>query len=138
MTNPMPRRNPHIPRSPTRSDRKGVRGSLEDSSSPQPDCTKNAGEPISERRYDVVIVDEASMAYMPHLFWAACLSRHKLVIVGDFRQLGPVVKTRQPRAQELLKRDAFQAAGLVTDDIVWVNDPRMASLRLQHRMHPEI
>lgn len=93
---------------------------------------------ISERRYDVVIVDEASMAYMPHLFWAACLSRHKLVIVGDFRQLGPVVKTRQPRAQELLKRDAFQAAGLVTDDIVWVNDPRMASLRLQHRMHPEI
>src|SRR5690554_2739562 len=43
MTNPMPRRNPHIPRSPTRSDRKGVRGSLEDSSSPQPDCTKNAG-----------------------------------------------------------------------------------------------
>src|SRR5690606_23848807 len=47
MTNPMPRRNPHIPRSPTRSDRKGVRGSLEDSSSPQPDCTKNAEEPIS-------------------------------------------------------------------------------------------
>src|SRR5690606_27052884 len=46
MTNPMPRRNPHIPRSPTRSDRKGVRGSLEDSSSPQPDCTKNAGEPF--------------------------------------------------------------------------------------------
>src|SRR5690606_36935870 len=50
MTNPMPRRNPHIPRSPTRSDRKGVRGSLEDSSSPQPDCTKNAGEPVYHRR----------------------------------------------------------------------------------------
>src|SRR5690606_10991711 len=51
MTNPMPRRNPHIPRIPTQSNRKGVRGCQEDSSSPQLDCTENAGEPICFRRF---------------------------------------------------------------------------------------
>src|SRR5690606_30293446 len=50
MTNPMLRRNPHIPRIPTQSNRKGVRGCQEDSSSPQLDCTENAGEPVYHRR----------------------------------------------------------------------------------------
>src|SRR5690606_11875751 len=45
MTKPLLRRNPHIPRSSARSNRKGDRGFHEDSSSRQLDCTKIAGEP---------------------------------------------------------------------------------------------
>src|SRR5690606_25984104 len=47
---PLLRRNPHIPRSSTRSNRKGVRGFHEDSSSRQLDCTKIAGESVYHRR----------------------------------------------------------------------------------------
>src|SRR5690606_21872400 len=50
MTKPLLRRNPHIPRSSTRSNRKGVRGFHEDSSSRQLDCTKIAGESVYHRR----------------------------------------------------------------------------------------
>src|SRR5690606_13326818 len=50
MTKPLLRRNPHMPRSSTRSNRKGVRGFHEDSSSRQLDCTKIAGESVYHRR----------------------------------------------------------------------------------------
>lgn len=93
---------------------------------------------LSERSYDVVVIDEASMAYIPHVFWAACLSSQKLIVAGDFRQLGPVVKTEQERARHWLARDAFEVAGLVTNNGVRLDDPRMAALRVQHRMHPLI
>ena len=46
---------------------------------------------IVQRTFDVVILDEASMASIPSLFFAAGLATDSAVVVGDFRQLPPIV-----------------------------------------------
>lgn len=47
---------------------------------------------IQGRKFDTVILDEASMAPIPALWAAALLSENNLIIVGDFKQLGPATK----------------------------------------------
>jgi superfamily I DNA and/or RNA helicase len=49
---------------------------------------------IQARKFDTVILDEASMAPIPALWAAALLSKNSLVIVGDFRQLPPIVLSK--------------------------------------------
>ena len=46
---------------------------------------------IQARKFDTVILDEASMAPIPALWAAALLAENNLVIVGDFKQLPPIV-----------------------------------------------
>ncbi|GAW27522.1 AAA domain-containing protein [Carboxydocella sp. ULO1] len=45
---------------------------------------------IYNKKYDLVIVDEASMAYIPHVVFAASLAKKSVVICGDFMQLPPI------------------------------------------------
>ncbi len=40
--------------------------------------------------FDVLILDEASMAPLPHLYWAASRCRQFVTVVGDFLQLPPI------------------------------------------------
>src|SRR5690606_25191366 len=88
---------------------------------------------LSRRRFDAVVIDEASMAYVPHVYWAACLAREHLVIAGDFRQLGPVVRSESGLAQRWLKKDVFEVAGLVRKVDQRLDDRRLVGLRTQHR-----
>ena len=55
---------------------------------------------ILDREYDCLIIDEASMAPLPSLWCAAGLAKQKVVIVGDFRQLPPIVKHKVLRARD--------------------------------------
>lgn len=59
-------------------------------------------------QYDFVLLDEASMAYIPQVFYAASLARRKLVVSGDFRQLAPVALAGTPGVERWLKRDIFE------------------------------
>src|SRR4030067_638508 len=61
---------------------------------------------------DVVMVDEASMAMLHALFHAGGLSKEKVVISGDFRQLPPIVQTEQQEIHEAVGGDVFQTSGL--------------------------
>lgn len=69
-------------------------------------------ETLRERKFDTVILDEASMASMPALWCASYLAESSIVIVGDFLQLPPIVMADTPVAQEWLGKDIFYHSGM--------------------------
>ena len=99
---------------------------------------KAASDPaIYEKTFDVVIVDEASMAYVPQAAFAAALGK-RVIICGDFKQLPPIAASRDPLVTKWLREDIFHRAGIVD----WVKDgklhPHLFLLKEQRRMHPDI
>ncbi|MHB1194821.1 MAG: DEAD/DEAH box helicase [Longimicrobiales bacterium] len=88
--------------------------------------------------FDVVIVDEASMATIPALYQAARHSRHSVVIAGDFRQLGPIVASSTPRARRWLHRDIWDLHGIPDLVAAGVDCPQLVTLHEQYRMAPPI
>ena len=93
---------------------------------------------IMKEKFDVLIVDEASMAPLPHIFYLAGLSSSHYVISGDFRQLSPIAQARTPAVQKWLKRDIFSQAGIIERVDFNRDDERLVMLREQYRMHPSI
>jgi len=94
---------------------------------------------ILKRKFDTLIVDEASMASLPNVFFLAGLCSSHYIISGDFRQLSPIAKCRSRVCQQWLKRDIFDQAGIVESvDAGILDDDRLVMLREQYRMHPAI
>lgn len=88
---------------------------------------------LERERFDVVIIDEGSMATPPALFAALCLAKRQVIIVGDFLQLPPIAESRTSQAKQWLAKDIYHLAGIKSDQ-----DPRVAALITQYRMHPDI
>jgi hypothetical protein len=93
---------------------------------------------IQKRRFDTVVLDEASMAPIPALWVAATVAEANVVVVGDFKQLPPIVQSRHNLASQWLGRDIFEAAGLVEAHKRGREPDHFIALTEQHRMHPEI
>ncbi|GAA1254368.1 AAA domain-containing protein [Streptomyces javensis] len=98
-------------------------------------------------RVDVVVMDEAGMIDLPSAWLAAGLAGKRVVVAGDFRQLPAVTKgegdqkaTEQERAhsRQWAARDAFHAAGLVSESGSVRQDPRLVALDTQYRMREPI
>ncbi|WP_368657185.1 AAA domain-containing protein [Metabacillus halosaccharovorans] len=102
---------------------------------------KAATDPtIYEKNFDVVMVDEASMAYVPQIAFAASLGK-RIIICGDFKQLPPIASAKHPLVDEWLREDIFHKAGVVE----WLDrnysqplHPHLFLLKEQRRMHPDI
>lgn len=90
---------------------------------------------VWKRSYDVVVLDEASMAPIPALWALASRATRATVVVGDFLQLPPIVQSNADEAQKWLGRDVFAVAGVDSPEC---DAPQMVKLRRQYRMHPEI
>ena len=57
--------------------------------------------------FDAVVLDEASIAPLPAVFFVSGLTSDKCIIVGDFRQLGPICiseQTAKPGERELAQK----------------------------------
>lgn len=107
---------------------------------------------IFNRQYDCVILDEASMAPLPAVWCATGLAKQKVVIVGDFYQLPPIVKHRvdtsnkskeeiekeEKIVEKWLKTDIFQVSGITKKINEGENPPELEQLKRQYRMHPDI
>jgi len=96
---------------------------------------------IVNRRFDVVLLDEASMAPIPPLFFAASRAISSVVVVGDFRQLPPIViadEPKNPLAKKWLGTDIFELAGVTRYEHEDNPPPWFVLLREQKRMHPAI
>jgi hypothetical protein len=90
-----------------------------------------------ETLFDVLILDEASMAPLPHLYWAASRCRGYITIVGDFFQLPPICISGDDMAQKWLGRSLFDVMGI--DQVKKAaKDERVTLLETQYRMAPKI
>jgi hypothetical protein len=90
---------------------------------------------LCEMQFDVVIVDEASIAPLPMLFYACSLARDKVCVFGDPKQLPPIATSDTEEVRKWLKRDIYGVASVTGGGL---GDERVASLNNQYRMHEEI
>lgn len=103
--------------------------------------SKAASDPtIYEKEFDIVMVDEASMAYIPQIAFAASLGK-RMIVCGDFKQLPPIAAAKHPLVDEWLRDDIFHKSGVVD----WLEGnnrksmhPHLFLLNEQRRMHPDI
>jgi hypothetical protein len=92
---------------------------------------------IYEREYDIVIVDEMSMAYVPQIAFAASLGK-RVVVCGDFKQLPPIAMSDHAYVNEWLKEDLFHQAGIAGMVAKGREHPHLFMLKQQRRMHEQI
>ncbi|MGM9941454.1 MAG: AAA domain-containing protein [Bulleidia sp.] len=90
---------------------------------------------VYQNSFDVVIFDEASMAYIPQLAFSANLAQKRFICIGDFKQLPPIVQSSNVSK---LNADIFQHA-----KVDYAVDNRyghdwLCLLNQQYRMHPDI
>lgn len=90
---------------------------------------------IYTKRFDVVIFDEASMAYVPQIVFAAGLAKNHFVCLGDFCQLPAIV---QNGAEERLTRDIFDYTGITSAVENDQGHEWLVMLDVQYRMHQDI
>ena len=96
---------------------------------------------MDDQKFDVVVLDEASMAPMPSLYFAAGRTGQKAIVVGDFRQLPPICQAEKDNKELAIKwlgRDIFNQAGIQRAVDTRSPEPRLTMLRRQYRMHPDI
>jgi hypothetical protein len=72
-------------------------------------CLRNE---LQDRRFDTVILDEASMAPIPALWIAARLADATVVVVGDLRQRPPIKQSEHPLADKWLGQNIFDVCGV--------------------------
>lgn len=88
---------------------------------------------FDDKKYDVVMFDEVSMAYVPQILCAAMFARQSLVCVGDFRQLAPI---SQSKARTILEKDLFSFLRISDYEGHIYYHPWLVLLNEQRRMHP--
>lgn len=95
-------------------------------------CTKTYLSVGEFGHFDMAIIDEASMVLLPVAWFVAGLAKERVIICGDFRQIPPIVPSRQQSIVEAIGKDVFAANG------IGENDERLVMLTTQYRMHDAI
>jgi len=90
---------------------------------------------LMNRKFDVVVVDEASIAPLPMLFYVCSLAKKKVLVFGDPKQLSPIKIADTIIAKKWLSKDIFQQAKATEAN---KEDQRIKGLNNQYRMHKEI
>lgn len=90
---------------------------------------------INDMKYDVVMFDEASMAYVGQIAVAAGHALRKFICVGDFNQLAPICQSEQ---KSILEQDIFSYLNVVTSSGDVNYHPWLTMLDEQRRTHPDI
>ncbi|MBS1754568.1 MAG: AAA family ATPase [Bacteroidetes bacterium] len=85
--------------------------------------------------FDILLVDEVSMAPMPMLYWAASKIKKGITIVGDFKQLPPICVADDELAKKWLGRSIFDELNISE---ISQAEKRVQPLYIQYRMHPHI
>lgn len=93
---------------------------------------------LHSRKFDTIILDEASMAPIPALWVATLLSINNVVIVGDFKQLPPIVLSDTEIAKKWIGCDIFEQSGIKEKYEIKCLPNYFITLDEQHRMEPAI
>ncbi|MEW6616077.1 MAG: AAA domain-containing protein [Thermodesulfobacteriota bacterium] len=101
--------------------------------------TKNyTGKEIEDQKFDAVIIDEISMALPPLIFFAAGRAKSRVVLVGDWLQLPPIVRSDTEITNAILRKDTFHLAGIAVGIKPAEPCPVLMKLETQRRMLPAI
>lgn len=93
---------------------------------------------LRERRFDVVILDEVSMASLPAVYIAAARADRAMIAIGDPQQLAPICSADNVEiAKKWLGRDLFELNNITLQDAERGLNSSVL-LTEQSRMHPEI
>lgn len=92
---------------------------------------------FEELQFDVLFVDEASMAPLPYVYWAASKCNNFVTIAGDFLQLPPIAVSKGPMSKKWLARSIFDVLSISTPEEADKNS-LVTLLDTQYRMVPEI
>lgn len=93
-------------------------------------------EDFETLQFDNLIIDEASMMSTPHFVALAKRVTKRIIVAGDFRQLGPVVLSQSEFSQKWLHKDIFQMAGVDKNEPL--DHPSLKMLDTQRRFHSNI
>ncbi len=86
---------------------------------------------------DNLVIDEASMMSIPHFVALSKNIKKRIIVAGDFRQLGPVVSSSTFLSMKWLHNDVFKFAG-VNHQSNNFNQKSLSQLLNQRRSHPLI
>ncbi len=86
---------------------------------------------VFSRRFDAVLIDEASMLYLPYVVFAASLAKKHVAIFGDFMQIPPITQS-STRVLNILSKDIFRETNM--HRYVTKPQPRLNVLEVQYRM----
>jgi hypothetical protein len=101
--------------------------------------TKNyCAEELRGQQFSAVIIDEISMALPPLIFLAAARANTRVILVGDFWQLPPIIRSKNPSAIERLGQDAFHLIGLARSNKPNQSAAVFTALKKQQRMRERI
>jgi hypothetical protein len=93
---------------------------------------------LSEREFDVVYIDEASMVSLPFAFAGAAQAAEQVIFAGDFRQLPPICHSEKREVREWFGRNVFDYLGVSQRKANGVLPPFVSMLREQYRMTESI
>lgn len=85
--------------------------------------------------FDVVIFDEASMAYIPQIFYACSLASQQFLCFGDFRQLAPISLCEEAIG---LKQDIYRFLNIIDENGHLHGHPWLVMLDQQYRIRHDM
>jgi hypothetical protein len=88
--------------------------------------------------FDNVIIDEASMVLLPALYNVVGLAKERCIISGDFRQIPPIVETKQKGISKEIGGDIFSYSGIEKLCKERKKSTNLIMLKQQYRMKKEI
>ncbi len=86
---------------------------------------------VFTRRFDAVLIDEASMLYLPYVVYAASLAKKHVAIFGDFMQIPPITQS-STKVLNVLTKDIFRETKM--HRYMTKAHPRLNILEVQYRM----
>ncbi len=93
---------------------------------------------LSEREFDVVYIDEASMVSLPFAFAGAAQASQQIIFAGDFRQLPPICHSEQRHVREWFGRNIFDYLEVRQQRASDLLPSFVSMLREQYRMTERI
>jgi hypothetical protein len=100
--------------------------------------TKTFLSPSDLGKFENVIVDEASMALLPAVYFVASQSQRRCIISGDFRQIPAIVQSKNKTILDILGDDIFKYSGMEEDFEDNNEGSNAGVLTQQYRMDPKI
>lgn len=88
-------------------------------------CTKTSLSSKELGQFDLILIDEVSMIMPPMIYFVAGLSRERVIVSGDPRQIPPIVPTQQQAIFDVLGHDVLEGRE---------KDAGTAKLNIQYRM----